>query len=43
MLISVGAVATLFIWCLVRVLSVKKRPDHLAHVEPVGRDELEKR
>lgn len=43
MLISVGAVASLFIWCLVRVLSVKKRPEHLAHVEPIAADDLEKR
>jgi hypothetical protein len=43
MLISVGAVTTLFGWCLYRVLSGGKSPDHLAHVEPVGEDEVEKR
>jgi hypothetical protein len=43
MLISVGAVTSLFIWCLVRVLGGKKPPEHLAHVEPIAADELEKR
>ncbi len=43
MLISVGAVTALFVWCLTRVLGGKKPPEHLAHVEPVGVDEVEKR
>ncbi|MGA0134392.1 MAG: hypothetical protein ACO3ND_08570 [Opitutales bacterium] len=43
MLISVGAVASLLAWCLVRVLGDKKPRDHFAHVEPVGEDDLEKR
>lgn len=43
MLISVGAVATLLVWCLTRVLGGKKPPEHLAHVEPVGVEDLEKR
>ncbi len=43
MLISVSAVTTLFGWCLFKVLSGKKSADHLAHVEPVGEDEVEKR
>ncbi len=43
MLTSVGAVTALFVWCLTRVLGGKKPPEHLAHVEPVGADEVEKR
>ena len=43
MLISVGAVTTLFVWCLYKVLTGKKPSDHLAHVEPVEQADLEKR
>ena len=43
MLFSVGAVTALFIWCLVRVLSAKKPPEHLAHVEPVETKDLDRR
>ncbi|MCE2685171.1 MAG: hypothetical protein LW857_08455 [Verrucomicrobiae bacterium] len=43
MLISVGGVTALFVWCLYKVLTGKKPSDHLAHVEPVEQADLEKR
>jgi hypothetical protein len=43
MLISVGAVTTLFVWCLIKVLTGKKNPEHLAHVEPVETKDLDRR
>jgi hypothetical protein len=43
MLISVGAVTTLFVWCLVKVLTGKQHPDHLAHVEPVETKDIDRR
>ncbi|MFZ9978717.1 MAG: hypothetical protein ACO3HN_02050 [Opitutales bacterium] len=43
MLISVGAVTSLLTWCLVKVLSAKKPPEHLAHVEPVEAKDLDRR
>jgi hypothetical protein len=43
MLISVGTVTTLFVWCLVKVLTGKQHPEHLAHVEPVETKDLDRR
>lgn len=43
MLISVGAVGSLFAWCLVKVLTGKKNPDHLAHVEPIEAEDIDRR
>jgi len=43
MLISVGAVTTLFVWCLIKVLAGKKNPEHLAHVEPIEVKDLDRR
>ena len=43
MLASVGAVASLLAWCLVRVLRGGRRPDQLAHVEPVESGDLPRR
>jgi len=43
MLISVGGVTALFIWCLYKVLTGKKPADHLAHIEPIEQADLEKR
>ena len=43
MLISVGAVTALFVWCLVKVLTGKQNPDHLAHVEPVETQDIDRR
>jgi len=43
MLISVGAVTGLFVWCLIKVLTGKKNPEHLAHVEPIETKDLDRR
>jgi len=43
MLISVGAVTSLYEWCLVQVLTGKKNPDHLAHVEPIEAKDIDRR
>lgn len=43
MLISVGAVGSLFAWCLVKVLTGKQNPDHLAHVEPIEAEDIDRR
>jgi hypothetical protein len=43
MLISVGAVTTLFVWCLWKVLAGTKPPEHLAHIEPIETADLDKR
>ena len=43
MLVSVGGVSALFAWCLVRVLRGGRRPDQLAHVEPVETEDLPRR
>ena len=43
MLTAVGAAATLLVWCLVKVLTGKKNPEHLAHVEPVETKDLGRR
>lgn len=42
MVLSVGFVTGLFIWCVWRVLT-GPHPDHqLGHIEPLGEDELPK-
>jgi hypothetical protein len=43
MLLSVGSVTGLFVWCLVKVLTGKKDPDHLAHVEPIEAKDIDRR
>ena len=43
MLLSVGAVTGLFVWCLFKVLTGKKNPEHLARVEPVEAKDLDRR
>lgn len=43
LLLSVGAVTTLFVWCLIKVLTGKKNPEHLAHVEPIETKDLDRR
>lgn len=43
MSLSVGLVTSLFVWCLVRVLRSGKRPDGLAHVEPIETEDLPRR
>jgi hypothetical protein len=43
MSVSIGLVTGLLAWCLVRVLRSGKRPDHLAHVEPIETEDLPRR
>jgi len=45
LLVSVGFVTVLFLWCIVRVLVAKPpAPDHqLAHVEPIESDQADER
>ena len=43
MAVSVGSVTCLFVWCLWKVLTGKKNPDHLAHVEPIELEDITKR
>lgn len=43
MLISVGAVTTLFAWCLFKVLTNRKGPERLGHVEPIETKDLDRR
>ena len=43
MAFSVGTVVALFAWCLWKVLSGKRPPEHLAHVEPVEAGDLPRR
>ena len=45
MLLSVGFVTTLFIWCVCRVLRGPgaKREHDLAHVEPIEEDQADQR
>ncbi len=43
MLLSVGSVTVLFIWCVVRVLRGGRNEDHMAHVEPIETEDLPRR
>lgn len=43
MAISVGFVTTLFVWCVYRVLRGPVDTHHLAHVEPVSEEEIDRR
>jgi hypothetical protein len=44
LLLSVGFVTVLFVWCLYRVLTAPPAKDaHLAHVEPIEEDVADKR
>ena len=43
MLVSVTFVTALFGWCVYRVLRSPADPDRLAHVDPVGEEELGER
>ncbi len=42
MIVSVGAVTALFVWCLWRVLRLP-HPEELAKVEPVSEDKVDQR
>ena len=39
MILSVGFVTALFVWCVYRVLRSHTSPDRLAHVEPMSEEE----
>ena len=43
MVVSVGAVAALLVWCLLRVLRGGRKPDQMARVEPVETEDLPRR
>lgn len=43
MLISVGTVTTVLVWCLVRVLRGGRSEDHMAHLEPIETKDLPRR
>lgn len=45
LILSLGCVLGLFSWCVWKLLHGKAEPDehHLAHIEPVHDDELDKR
>lgn len=43
LILSVGFVTVLFIYCLVRVLRSPAKDHALAHVEPIERDETDAR
>lgn len=44
LILSVGFVTVLFLWCLVRVFSQPVgKEKHLAHVEPVDEDKADQR
>jgi hypothetical protein len=35
LIVSVGGVTALFVWCVIRVLTTPPRDHELAHVEPI--------
>ncbi len=43
MLLSVGSVTVLLIWCVVRVLRGGRSEDHMAHIEPIETEDLPRR
>jgi hypothetical protein len=43
MLLSVGFVTVLFLWCVRRVLFGKAPKGELGHIEPLDEDEVERR
>ena len=43
MLLSVGFVVSLFLWCIIKVLTTHQEPSHMAHVEPIEEDEADQR
>ena len=43
LILSVGFVTVLFIWCIWRVLRGPQNPDKLAHIEPVDESEADRR
>lgn len=43
LILSVGFVTTLFVWCIYRVLRGPKDPENLAHIEPLDEQEADER
>jgi hypothetical protein len=43
MLLSVGFVVVLFLWCIIKVLTAKPEGVSMAHIEPVEESEAEER
>jgi hypothetical protein len=43
MLLSVGFVVTLFLWCIIKVLTAPAEESSMAHVEPVEESEADER
>jgi hypothetical protein len=43
LLLSVGFVTGLFVWCIWKVLTSKKPDQELGHVEPVHEDQVDER
>jgi hypothetical protein len=43
LLVSVGSVTAFLLWCLMRVLRSARHPGHLAHVEPVEKEDISRR
>lgn len=43
MLLSVGFVVGLFLWCIIKVLTSKSDPSSMAHIEPVEKDQMGER
>ncbi|HEY5551538.1 MAG TPA: hypothetical protein VIK52_06605 [Opitutaceae bacterium] len=43
MLLSVGFVVVLFLWCIIKVLTAKPDDASMAHIEPVEKSQAEER
>jgi hypothetical protein len=43
MLLSVGFVVVLFLWCIIKVLTAESEEVSMSHVEPVEESEAEER
>ena len=43
LILSVGGVTSLLIWCIVKVLTTQETDHELGHIEPVHDDQLDER
>lgn len=43
MLLSVGFVVTLFLWCIIKVITTRPADSTLAHIEPIEKDQTDAR
>ena len=43
MILSVGFVVILFVWCIYRVVTARPEPSTMAHVEPVEEAQADER